>query len=101
MIEHPSNTLYNGECTSLEQALELCEQEFQWELKTLPDFEEGEKLESALHYTLKEIQDLKKEYDLFVESTKQRLMEKWNTREGIAKDIAKGYFTGDYSHLAI
>jgi len=102
MKEHPSNNLYNGECDSLEQALKLCEQEFQWELNTMPMFGEEDTLLSSLQQTLEEIQALRKEYRAAMDAAERELMLKWHERKDtFAYDVADAYFLGDYSLLAI
>lgn len=109
MREHPSNRLYNGECETLEQALKLCEQEFQWELNTMPVFEDDEpgkgeedRLLSSLQQTLEEIQALRKEYRAAMDAVERELMMKWHERKDtFAYDVADAYFLGDYSSLAI
>ena len=100
---HPSNTLYRGECTSLEEAFDLVAAEFAYEIRNCPvEDEEDRKFIKEFTADMKTIEALKQEYQTKVNIVRDALMREWQERkEAWASGFADAYFSGDYSSLAI
>ncbi len=102
-MEHPSNTLYRGECKSLEEAFDLVIAEFSHEIRNCPVESETDR-EFIKEFTadMKIIEALKQEYQVKVNAVRDALMKEWQERkDGWASGFAEAYFSGDYSSLAI
>ena len=103
VMAHPSNTLYRGECTSLEEAFDLVIAEFAYEIRTCAAEDEKDRefiRESTAD--MKKIESLKQEYQTKVNAIRDALMKEWQERQdGWASGFADAYFSGDYSQLAI
>ena len=97
-MEHPSNKFYNGECTSIDDALALNCQQFRFEKSLWP---EEEKEQPTFTNELKEAEDLRTEYLQKINGIRDDLMNEWLKRTGQAQTLAEAYFSGDYSILAI
>ena len=97
-MKHPSNQFYEGQCTSIDNALDLNVSQFRFEKGLWP---EEEKVSPTFTNGLKEAEALRSEYMQKINNVRDKLMKEWLTREGQAQSIAEAYFSGDYSILAI
>lgn len=103
MMDHPSNVLYRGECSDIEQALALVIAELKYEATLNLGFNdaEAERFASTLNDDIASVEKLRSEYYARVNAVRDELMTQWETRDGWARGFAEAYRNSDYTGLAI
>lgn len=100
---YASNRLYNGECSSLNEALQLVVDELEAEIMYMqrhPDPLDADTI-ADFQSDMKQVSALKDEYEKAIQEVTEKLMAKWKEEKGWASMLADAYWTADYSRLAI
>ena len=99
---HPSNKLYNGECSGIEEAFALVIAELNYERRLAQKEDANDPFVDHMMAESDAVQALRSEYLERVNAVRNALMHEWmDGKSEWGKLFAESYFCGDYSGLAI
>lgn len=99
MSEHPSNRLYRGECTDIEDAIETYQAALEHEAEYL---DSGETPSPAFVRARQAASRCLVEYRNAVQSAEQALIQSWlESKDSTTRIIGQAAQSGDFSVLAI
>lgn len=100
-MSYPSNKLYGGECSGIEEAFTLVIAELNYERRLAQKEDVNDPFVDHMMAEINTIQALRSEYLERVNAVRNALMHEWMGKSEWGKLFAESYFRGDYSSLAI